>query len=65
MDFGFEFTFWNSIVIVTVFSFVFVALDEWVAKPWREKRWERQAAAGDKDKQELLRIAKTAKVVEE
>jgi hypothetical protein len=62
---GFEFTFWNSIVIVTVFSFIFVALDEWVAKPWREKRWERQAAAGDKDKQELLRIAKSAKVVEE
>jgi hypothetical protein len=66
MDFwGFEFTFWNSIVIVTVFSFIFVALDEWVAKPWREKRWERQAAAGDKDKQELLRIARSAKVIEE
>ena len=56
---------WNSIVFVTIFSLVFVALDEYVAKPWREKRWERQAAAGDKDKQELLRIAKSAKVVEE
>jgi hypothetical protein len=65
MNFGFELGFWNSIIIVTVFSFVFVALDEYVAKPWREKRWERQAAAGDKDKQELLRIAKSAKVVDE
>ena len=48
-----ELGFWNSIIIVTVFSIVFVALDEYVAKPWREKRWERQAAAGDKDKQFL------------
>ena len=62
---GFEFGFWSSIVFVTVFSIVFVALDEYVAKPWREKRWERQAAAGDKEKQELLRVARTAKVVEE
>ena len=48
-----------------MFSFVFVALDEYVAKPWREKHWEKQAAAGDKDKQELLRLARPAKVVEE
>jgi len=60
-----ELGFWSSIIIVTVFSFVFVALDEYVAKPWREKRWERQAAAGDKDKQELLRVARSAKVVDE
>jgi hypothetical protein len=65
MHFGFELGFWNSVAIVTAFSFIFVALDEYVAKPWREKRWERQAAAGDKDKQELLRIAKSAKVVDE
>ena len=34
-------------------------------KPWREKRWEKQAASGDKDKQELLKLARSAKVVEE
>ena len=61
----FEFGFWSSTIFVTIFSLVFVALDEYVAKPWREKRWERQAAAGDKDKQELLRLARSAKVVEE
>lgn len=60
-----ELNFFNSVVIVTVFSVVFVLADEYVAKPWREKRWERQAKSGDKDKEELLRIARSAKVVEE
>jgi hypothetical protein len=64
-NFEFEFGFWNSIIFVTVFSIIFVALDEYVAKPWREKRWEKQAAAGDKEKQELLRVARSANVVEE
>lgn len=56
---------WSSIIIVTVFSFVVIGLDEYVVKPWREKKWERLAASGDKEAQELLRIAKSAKVSEE
>lgn len=56
---------WNSIAIVTVFSFVVIFLDSYVVKPWREKKWERRAAAGDKEAAELLRIARSAKVSEE
>jgi hypothetical protein len=55
----------SSIVIVTVFSFVVIFLDEYVVKPWRERKWERLAASGDKEAQELLRVAKSAKVSEE
>jgi hypothetical protein len=57
--------FWNSIVIVIGFSFLVIFADEWVLKPFRQKRWERQAASGDKEKAELLRIARSAKVVDE
>jgi len=56
---------WHSIAIVLGFSFLVIGLDEYVVKPWREKRWERRAAAGDKDAQELLRVARSAKVYEE
>jgi hypothetical protein len=56
---------WSSVTIVSVFSVFFVLADEYIAKPWREKRWERQAKSGDKDKEELLRIARSAKVVDE
>ena len=56
---------WNSIFIVLGFSFLVVALDEYVAKPWRTRRWEARAESGDKEAQELLRIAKSAKVSEE
>ena len=56
---------WNSAAIVLGFSFLVVALDEWVAKPWRSRRWERRAASGDKEAQELLRIARSAHVVDE
>ena len=56
---------WSSITIVTGFSFLVIFLDEYVVKPWREKRWERLAASGDKEAQELIRIAKSAKVSEE
>ncbi|MBI5504000.1 MAG: hypothetical protein HY899_04315 [Deltaproteobacteria bacterium] len=58
-------TFWNSIIIVVGFSFLVVFMDEYMLKPWREKKWERQAASGDKEKQELLKLARSAKVVEE
>lgn len=56
---------WNSIIIVLGFSVLVVLLDEFVAKPWRKNRWEKRAASGDKEAQELLRMAKSAKVSEE
>lgn len=56
---------YSSIAIVLGFSFLVVALDEWVAKPWRHKRWEQRASSGDREAQELLRIARSAKVVDE
>jgi|GEM_PF-2005690 len=58
-------TFWNSIVIIVSFSFLVVFMDEYMLKPWRQKKWEREAASGDVEKQELLRLARSAKVVEE
>ena len=56
---------WNSIAIVLGFSFLVVALDEFVAKPWRHSRWEARAKSGDKEAQELLALARSAKVSEE
>jgi hypothetical protein len=56
---------WSSIIIVTGFSFLVIGLDEYVVKPWRERKWQRLAASGDKDAQEMLRLAKSAKVSEE
>jgi hypothetical protein len=56
---------WSSTIIVVVFSVVLILADEYVAKPWRQRKWERQAASGDKEKQELLRLARSAHVVEE
>ena len=56
---------WSSVSIVVGFSFVVIFLDEYVLKPWRQKHWERLAASGDKEKQELLRLARSAKVVDE
>ena len=56
---------WSSIIIVTAFSFLVIGLDEYVVKPWRERKWQRLAASGDKEAQEMLRLAKSAKVSEE
>jgi hypothetical protein len=56
---------WSSVVIVTIFSFLVIFLDGYVVKPWRERKWKRRAESGDKEAQELLRIAKSAKVSEE
>lgn len=55
----------NSTVIVVVFSFVVIGLDEFVIKHWRQRHWEKLAAAGDKEKIELLAAAKAAHVVDE
>ena len=56
---------WSSVIIVTAFSFFVVFLDEWIVKPWREKRWERLAASGDKEAERLLNAARSAVVYEE
>jgi hypothetical protein len=56
---------YNSIAIVLGFSFLVIGLDEYVAKPWRHKHWEKRAASGDREAAELLRIARSAKVVDE
>ncbi len=56
---------YTSAAIVLGFSFLVVGLDEYVAKPWRKARWEKRAASGDKEAQEMLRIAKSAHVVDE
>ena len=60
-----ELNIWNSVAIVVGFSLLVVALDEYVAKPWRHRRWEQRARSGDKQAQELLRVARSAKVVDE
>jgi len=56
---------WSSVIIVVAFSFLVIGLDEYVVKPWRQKKWERLAASGNKEAQELLALAKSAKVTEE
>jgi hypothetical protein len=61
----FELNMFNSSVIVIAFSFFVIAMDEFVVKAWREKHWEKLAASGDEQKAELLRIARSAKVVDE
>jgi hypothetical protein len=62
---GFELNMWNSTIIVVAFSFIVIGMDEYIIKPWREKHWEKLAAAGDVEKIELLRMARSAKVVDE
>jgi hypothetical protein len=56
---------WSSSAIILGFSFFVVFLDEYVIKPMRQRRWEQKAAAGDKAAQELLRVARSAQVVDE
>jgi hypothetical protein len=56
---------WNSVAIVVGFSFLVVFLDEYVVKPWRHRKWERLAASGDRKAEELLRMARSAKVSDE
>jgi hypothetical protein len=61
----FELNMLNSSIIVIGFSFFVIAMDEYVVKAWRDKHWEKLAASGDEQKAELLRIARSAKVVDE
>lgn len=62
---GFHLDMLNSTIIVVVFSFIVVGMDEFIIKSWRQKHWEKLAAAGDPEKIELLRMAKNAHVVDE
>jgi hypothetical protein len=56
---------YSSIAIVLGFSFLVIGLDEYVAKPWRHAHWEKQAKSGNLEAQELLRVARSAKVTDE
>ena len=60
-----ELGFWSSWVIIIGFSILVVLLDEFLVKPMRHRRWEQKAASGDPEAQELLRMARSAKVSEE
>lgn len=62
---GFELNLYTSVAIMLAFSVLVVALDEFVMRPRREKKWERRAAKGDPEARELLRIAGSAKVYDE
>ena len=61
----FELNLWTSAGIMLGFSLLIILLDEFLAKPWRERKWERRAASGDAEAKELLRIAGSAKVYDE
>jgi hypothetical protein len=65
MEYEYHLGLYSSIAIVLGFSFLVVALDEYVAKPWRHRHWEKRAASGDREAQELLKLARTAKVSDE
>jgi hypothetical protein len=60
-----ELNMYISIAIMLGFSLLVVFLDEYVVRRWREKKWEREAASGDKRAQELLKMARSAKVSDE
>ncbi|HEY2775536.1 MAG TPA: hypothetical protein VGK20_15960 [Candidatus Binatia bacterium] len=55
----------TSAIIVVGFSFLVIAMDEYIIKGWRQRHWEKLAASGDQEKIELLRMAKNAHVVDE
>jgi len=61
----FQLGMWSSVIIVIGFSFIVIAMDEYIIKSWRQRHWEKLAAAGDPEKIELLRMAKAAHVVDE
>lgn len=60
-----ELDIWSSTAIVVGFSLLLIAADEYIAKPWRHRQWDKRAKSGDKEAQELLRVARSAKVVDE
>lgn len=54
-----------SVLIVLAYSVLLIAFDEWVAKPWRQRRWQRRAKRGDPQAAELLRIAREVHIRED
>jgi hypothetical protein len=47
-----------AIAIVLGYSVALILFDEFVAKPWRQRRWERRAAQGDPEAREILARAR-------
>jgi len=60
-----ELNMYSSIAIALGFSLFVIFLDGYVVKPWRHRKWEREAASGDKRAQEMLKMARSAKVSDE
>ena len=60
-----ELDIWSTSAIVLGFSLLLVAADEYIAKPWRHRLWDKRAKSGDREAQELLKLARSAKVVDE
>ena len=56
---------WSSIIIVTASASSSSSSTATWSSRGAQRKWERRAAAGDKEAQELLRIARSAKVSEE
>ncbi|GIW43541.1 MAG: hypothetical protein KatS3mg077_0823 [Candidatus Binatia bacterium] len=47
-----------ALAIVLGYSVALILFDEFIAKPWRQRRWKRRAAAGDPEAQEILARAR-------
>ena len=60
-----ELDIWSSTAIVLGFSLALIAADEYIAKPWRRRKWDERAKSGDKQAMELLKLARSAKVIDE
>jgi len=56
---------WSAVTIILAVSLIVVFLDGYVVKPMRTRKWERKAESGDEEARELLRVARSAKVVDE
>lgn len=56
----------TAVSIVLAYSLMLILIDEFVAKPWRRRRWQRRAASGDTEAQEILaRARKHERALEE
>lgn len=56
---------WSAALVILAVSFIVIFLDGYVVKPWRTRKWEKRAEDGDLEARELLRVARSAKVVDE
>ncbi|GBD27192.1 hypothetical protein HRbin30_02536 [bacterium HR30] len=48
----------TAIVIVLAYSVALILVDEFIAKPWRRRRWQQRAARGDAEARALLERAR-------